>query len=52
MRWIPLEVFGRMNEGIREGAFLFGQNMQDIWSVRFTGLLVCRSAIFIDSKKG
>ena len=31
---------------------LFEQNMQDIWSVRFTGLLVCRSAIFIDSKKG
>ena len=29
-----------MNEGIREGAFLFGQNMQDIWSVRFTCLLV------------
>ena len=25
-------------------------NMQDIWSVRFTCLLVCRSAIFIDSK--
>ena len=41
-----------MNEGIREGAFLFGQNMQNIWSVRFTGLLVCRSAIFIGSKKG
>lgn len=39
-----------MNEGIREGAFLFGQNMQDIWSVRFTCLLVCRSAIFIDGK--
>ena len=52
MRWIPLAVFGRMNEGIREGAFLFGQNMQDIWSVRFTCLLVCRSAIFIGSKKG
>ena len=28
------------------------QNMQDIWSVRFTCLLVCRSAIFIGSKKG
>ena len=27
-------------------------NMQDIWSVRFTCLLVCRSAIFIDSKRG
>ena len=26
--------------------------MQDIWSVRFTCLLVCRSAIFIDSKRG
>ena len=26
------------------------QDMQDVWSVRFTGLLVCRSAIFIDSK--
>ena len=24
--------------------------MQDMWSVRFTCLLVCRSAIFIDSK--
>ena len=24
--------------------------MQDVWSVRFTCLLVCRSAIFIDSK--
>lgn len=23
MRWIPLAVFGRMNEGIRKGAFLF-----------------------------
>ena len=31
--------------------FFFEQNMQDIWSVRFTGLLVCRSAIFIDSKR-
>lgn len=27
-------------------------NMQDIRSVRFTCLLVCRSAIFIDSKRG
>ena len=36
MRWIPLAVFGRMNEGIRKGALLFEQNMQDIWSVRFT----------------
>ena len=26
------------------------QDMQDVWSVRFTCLLVCRSAIFIDSK--
>lgn len=26
--------------------------MQDIWSVQFTCLLVCRSAIFIDSKRG
>ena len=25
--------------------------MQDIWSVRFACLLVCRSAIFIDSKR-
>lgn len=23
MRWIPLAVFGRMNEGIRKGALLF-----------------------------
>lgn len=52
MRWIPLAVFGRMNEGIRKGAFLFGQNVQDVWSIRFTCLLVCRSAIFIGSKKG
>ena len=28
------------------------QDMQDVWSVRFTCLLVCRSAIFIDSKGG
>ena len=27
------------------------QDMQDVWSVRFTCLLVCRSAIFIDSKR-
>ena len=26
------------------------QDMQDVWSVRFTCFLVCRSAIFIDSK--
>ncbi|WP_227120628.1 hypothetical protein [Coprococcus comes] len=26
------------------------QDMQDVWSVRFTCLLVCWSAIFIDSK--
>ena len=32
--------------------FFFEQNMRDIWSVRFTCLLVCRSAIFIGSKKG
>ena len=32
--------------------FFFEQNMQDIWSVQFTCLLVCRSAIFIGSKKG
>ena len=25
--------------------------MQDIWSVQFTCFLVCRSAIFIDSKR-
>ena len=41
-----------MNEGIRKGAFLFKQNMQDVWSLPFTGLLVCQSAIFIGSKKG
>ena len=39
-------------QGIREGALFAMHNMQDIWSVRFTCLLVCRSAIFIDSKKG
>ena len=27
-------------------------NMQDIWSVRFTCLLVCQPAIFVDSKIG
>ena len=30
---------------------LFVQDMQDVWSVRFTCLLVCQSAIFIDSKR-
>ena len=39
-------------QGIREGALFAMHNMQDIWSVRFTCLLVCRSAIFIDSKRG
>ena len=37
-------------QGIREGALFAMHNMQDVWSVRFTCLLVCRSAIFIDSK--
>ena len=37
-------------QGIREGALFAMQDMQDVWSVRFTCLLVCRSAIFIDSK--
>lgn len=27
------------------------QDMQDVWSIRFACLLVCRSAIFIDSKR-
>lgn len=52
MRSAGISTSDRERTGIREGAFLFGQNMQDIWSVRFTGLLVCRSAIFIGSKKG
>ena len=37
--------------GIREGALFLCLYMQDIWSVQFTCLLVCRSAIFIDSKR-
>ena len=42
-----------MNHGASERVpFFFGFYMQDIWSVRFTCLLVCRSAIFIDSKRG
>lgn len=31
--------------------FFFKQNMQDVWSLPLACLLVCRSAIFIDSKR-
>ena len=55
MEGIPMQSAGistsdRERTGIREGALFFVQDMQDVWSVRFTCLLVCRSAIFIDSK--
>lgn len=52
MRSAGISTSDRERTGIREDALFFVQNMQDIWSVRFIGLLVCRSAIFIDSKKG
>ena len=50
MRSAGISTSDRERTGIREGAFFFVQDMQDVWSVRFTCLLVCRSAIFIDSK--
>ena len=31
--------------------FFFEQNMQDVWSLPLACLLVCQSAIFIDSKR-
>ena len=31
--------------------FFFEQNMQDVWSLPLSCLLVCQSAIFIDSKR-
>lgn len=50
MRSAGISTSDRERTGIREGAPFFVQDMQDVWSVRFTCLLVCRSAIFIDSK--
>lgn len=52
MRSAGISTSDRERTGIREDALFFVQDMQDVWSVRFTCLLVCRSAIFIDSKKG
>ena len=51
MRSAGISTSDRERTGIREGALFFVQDMQDVWSVRFTCLLVCRSAIFIDSKR-
>lgn len=50
MRSAGISTSDRERTGIRKGAFFFVQDMQDVWSVRFTCFLVCRSAIFIDSK--
>lgn len=50
MRSAGISTSDRERTGIREGALFFVQDMQDVWSVRFTCFLVCRSAIFIDSK--
>ena len=50
MRSAGISTSDRERTGIREGALFFVQDMQDVWRVRFTCLLVCRSAIFIDSK--
>lgn len=50
MRSAGISTSDRERTGIREGALFFVQDMQDVWSVQFTCLLVCRSAIFIDSK--
>ncbi len=50
MRSAGISTSDRERTGIREGALFFVQDMQDVWSVRVTCLLVCRSAIFIDSK--
>lgn len=50
MRSAGISTSDRERTGIREDALFFVQDMQDVWSVRFTCLLVCRSAIFIDSK--
>ncbi len=41
-----------MRVGIRKGALFVMRDMQVIWSMEFPCLLVCQSAIFIDSKKG
>ena len=49
MRSAGISTSDRERTGIR-GCPFFVQDMQDVWSVRFTCLLVCRSAIFIDSK--
>ena len=51
MRSAGISTSDRERTGIREGALFLCLYMQDIWSVRFTCLLVCRSAIFIDSKR-
>ena len=51
MRSAGISTSDRERTGIRKGALFFVQDMQDVWSVRFTCLLVCQSAIFIDSKR-
>lgn len=40
-----------MRVGIRKGALFVMRDMQVIWSMEFPCLLVCQSAIFIDSKR-
>lgn len=37
--------------GIRKGALFVMRDMQVIWSMEFPCLLVCQSAIFVDSKR-
>ena len=50
MRSAGISTSDRGKDGHPGGCPFFVQDMQDVWSVRFTCLLVCRSAIFIDSK--
>ena len=52
MRSAGISTSDRERTGIRKGALFYERDMQDVWSLPLTCLLVCQSAIFIDSKKG
>ena len=45
------DFFWLVRVGIRKGALFVMRDMQVIWSMEFPCLLVCQSAIFIDSKR-
>lgn len=51
MRSAGISTSDRERTGIREGALFVMRDMQVIWSMEFPCLLVCQSAIFIDSKR-